>query len=212
MAGRLPNCDRRAAESLGVDILYSCRIYSRQMNYHNVYQSPDGTFFVLVCTRVGRYIDRGYTTIEEAAWQADRAKFVLNNHGLIGRLSSYNFPERLAAESESAWSVLPAPLVAFYCAMVDKSGPVNDADAIRLEEAKLLVESNAERQRLIDEESKKLRDEKNEIVKAHLDNLVARQRDILREFDALYLPKSIKDHNALAAALSVLHLRLTQLS
>lgn len=181
------------------------------MKYHNAYPSTDDTFFVLVCTRVGRYFDRGYPSLEEAAWQADRAKHVLNNHGLIGRLSAYNFPERLAVEPESAWSVLPKSLVDFYCAHLNGETPVTEADAIRVEEAKQLALSNIERQRLIDEETQKLIDEKNVVHRAQLSNLVEKQADILKAFDALALPKSTRERNSLTHTLGLLCSRLAQL-
>lgn len=171
----------------------------------------DKSFFLLVCTRVGRYTQRGFTTIEEAAWQADRAKFILNAQGLIGRLSAYNFPERLAAENESAWSVLPPSLAEFLCTHINASKPVTEDEAFQLEEAKRISEINLERQRLIDEATKKLNDEKNEIRRAKLDNLVQRQKDILNEFDKLFLPKSTKERHAITNALGVLCSRLAQL-
>ena len=182
------------------------------MNYSNVYQSPDGTFFVLVCTRAGRYIDKGYATAEEAAWQADRAKHVLNNHGLIGRLSAYNFPDRLKTESESAWSVLPRPLVDFYCASINSDTPVTEADAIRVEEAKQIAEANAERQRLIDEAAKKLNDEKNKQTCIKLQLMVSTLRQLRDEFEALNLPKDTKERNSIQLTLGLLGQRLAQLS
>lgn len=183
------------------------------MNYHNVYHSKkDETFFVLICTRAGRYTDTGYATIEEAAWQADRAKWVLSNHGLIGRLSAYNFPERINAETESSWSVLPPPLVEFYCKHLTTDTPVTEDEAARAEEAKMLALANAEKQKLLDEESKKLSDEKNKVIRAKLQNLTERVRDVLNEFDELNLPKSTKERNALAAALSAIHIRWSRLS
>ena len=182
------------------------------MNYHNVYQATDKTFLVLICTRAGRYTDKGYATLEEAAWQADRAKWVLNNHGLIGRLSAYNFPERLNAESESAWSVLPPPLVEFYCKHPTTDNPVTEDQAAQIEEAKILAASYAERLRLIDDETKKLNDEAVKGQKLHLDLLTKQLADCLQEFDTIHLPKSTKERNAIAYALGLLYSRLAQLS
>jgi len=171
----------------------------------------DKSFFLLVCTRVGRYTQRGFTTIEEAAWQADRAKFILNAQGLIGRLSAYNFPGRLAAENESAWSVLPPSLAEFLCTHVNAAKPVTEDEAFQLEEAKRISEINLERQRLIDEETKKLHDAKTEKHKVTLTALVKAQTDVLQVFDTLHLPKSIKERNAIAHALGLLCSRLAQL-
>jgi len=182
------------------------------MNYHNTYPATDEkTFFVLVCTRVGRYIDRGYKTLDEAAWQADRAKFVLNSHGLIGRLSAYNFPERLAVESESSWSLLPPALTEFLCNNINTAKPISEDEAAFIEEAKRISEINIERQRLLDEETKKLHDAKTEKHKATLTALVKAQTDVLQVFDTLHLPKSIKERNAIAHALGLLCSRLAQL-
>lgn len=183
------------------------------MNYHNVYHSKkDGTFFVLICTRAGRYTDTGYATLEEAAWQADRAKHVLNAHGLIGRLSSYNFPERLEAESESAWSVLPPPLVGFYCKHLTTDTPVTEQEAARAEEAKMLALANIEKQKLIDEATKKLEVEATKTQRVNLESLCKRLADCVREFDSIQLPKSTKERNAITHALGLVSSRLAQLS
>lgn len=184
------------------------------MKYKNVYQDSAGQFFYLLTIRGNRFIEGGFLTDEAAAWQCDRAKWLLNCQGLTGRKTSYNFPERVEAESDSAWSVPVSGLWDFAEKLkFTGSCPVASVeDAARLEDALTLADSRLERERLLDEATKRRLDERVAASVAELSKLVERQRDILKAFDSLSFPKSTKERNSLAAALGLLCSRLAQLS
>ena len=80
------------------------------MTYKNVLlQSTEPPLFSYrLITMGGSVMEKGFTTSDEAAWAADKARFILRDY--IRRSREFNFPDRIAAASEGELSSLSAPV------------------------------------------------------------------------------------------------------
>lgn len=185
----------------------------------NVYQDPHGSFYYLITIRGHRFVEANFPTAEEAAWQCDRAKWFLNCHDLMGRKTSYNFPERIESEGESAWSV-PVPGLWDFIEQCKKSldsvAVVTPDVAALLEESRAIAQGQLDRDREVEEAKRQILESRNtdkqKVTCESLQEMVSTMRQLRNKFEALNLPKDTKERNSIQLTLGLLGQRLAQLS
>jgi hypothetical protein len=184
----------------------------------NVYADADGTFYYLITIRAKRFIEAGFQTAEEAAWQCDRAKWFLNCHELMGRKTAYNYPERIQSVGESEWSV-PIPGLWEFIEQCKGAGEVcpilSIDDAERMEQARAIAEGQLERDREVEEAKRRIVEDRRvkdtSVARETLQTIISSLRHAIEQFDSLHIPKSTKPANALHAALRAMGAELASL-